>query len=73
MIIDTHSHPVTMDTESYPLADPNASYRPTAAGSMGLLKAEMDKVGVEKACIISAGSYGWDNSHAMDELRGRED
>ena len=73
MIIDTHSHPVTMDTERYPLADPNASYRPAAAGSMGRLKAEMDKVGVEKACTISAGFYGWDYSYAMDELRGRED
>ena len=73
MIIDTHSHPVTMDTDSYPLADPNASYRPAADGAMGLLKDEMDRSGVEKAFTISAGFYGWDNSFALDELRGRED
>ena len=73
MIIDAHSHPVTMDCERYPLADPNASYRPAADGSMGLLKQEMDAVGVDKAFTISAGFYGWDNSYAMDELKGRED
>lgn len=73
MIIDTHSHPMTLDTERYPLADPDASYRPTTDGSMDLLKVEMDKTGVVKAFTISAGFYGWDNSFAMDELAGRED
>ena len=73
MIIDAHSHPVTMDCERYPLADPDASYRPATDGSMSLLKKQMDAAGVDKAFTISAGFYGWDNSYAMDELQGRED
>ena len=71
MIIDTHTHIMTLDTKRYPLADPDASYRPTTDGAANLLKGEMDGVGVDKAFTISAGFYGWDNSFAMEALEGR--
>jgi len=73
LIIDTHTHIMTLDTRCYPLADPDASYRPTTDGAAGLLKAEMDAAGVDRALTISAGFYGWDNSYAMHQLQGRED
>ena len=72
MIIDTHTHIMTLDTEGYPLADPNASYRPTTDGAADLLKAEMDGAEVDRAFTISAGFYGWDNSYAMHQSQGRE-
>ena len=72
MIIDTHTHIMTLDTERYPLADPNASYRPTTDGAADLLKAAMDGAGVDRAFTISAGFYGWDNSYAMHQVRGGE-
>lgn len=73
MIIDTHTHIMTLDMERYPLADPESSYRPTTDGAADLLKVEMDAVGVDRAFTISAGFYGWDNSYAIDQLLGRED
>ena len=72
MIIDTHTHIMTLDTEGYPLADPNASYRPTTDGAADLLEAEMDGAEVNRAFTISAGFYGWDNSYAMHQSQGRE-
>jgi L-fuconolactonase len=73
MIIDGHTHIVIEDTQRYPLADPQASYRPTTNGSAALLKEQMQAAGVERALTITAGFYGWDNSSALDERKGNED
>lgn len=73
MVIDGHTHIVIEDTQRYPLADPQASYRPTTNGSAALLKEQMLAAGVERALTITAGFYGWDNSSALDERKGNED
>lgn len=73
MIIDGHTHIVLQDLERYPLADPQASYRPTTNGSALLLREQMQAAGVERALTITAGFYGWDNSSAFDECKGNED
>ena len=73
MIIDGHTHIVIEDTQRYPLADPQASYRPTTNGSAALLKEQMQAAGVARALTITAGFYGWDNSSALDERKGNED
>ncbi len=46
MIIDGHTHIFSPDTKSYPLADPNASYRPQTNGSALLLRTQMAAAGV---------------------------
>jgi hypothetical protein len=33
LIIDSHTHLMTLDTERYPLADPSSSYQPAFEGS----------------------------------------
>jgi L-fuconolactonase len=73
MIIDGHTHIVLQDTQRYPLADPQAFYRPTTDGSAALLKEQMQAAGVDRALTITAGFYGWDNSSALDERKGNED
>jgi predicted TIM-barrel fold metal-dependent hydrolase len=73
MIIDGHTHLFSLDTERYPLGDPESTYRPAADGSGDVLKKEMDAAGVDRALTITAGFYGWDNSTTMDTLEGRED
>ena len=73
MIVDGHTHLFSLDTERYPLANPEADYRPEADGSAETLKQEMDASGVDRALTITAGFYGWDNATTMDILRGRVD
>lgn len=73
MIIDAHTHIFSLDTERYPLADPNAAYRPQADGSAAMLRARMDEAGVNRAFTITAGFYRWDNSYALGQLTGNAD
>ncbi len=73
MIIDGHTHIVLEDTQRYPLADPNSTYRPETDGSAAILKEQMREAGVERALTITAGFYGWDNSSALDERKGNEE
>jgi L-fuconolactonase len=70
MIIDGHTHIFSPDTRSYPLADPNASYRPQTDGSATLLQTQMAAAGVDRAFTITAGFYGWDNQSVVDALPG---
>ena len=73
MIIDGHTHIFTLDTDRYPLADPDSDYRPQTDGSLDALRREMSAAGVNRALTITAGFYGWDNSYTMDSLKGNED
>ena len=68
MIVDTHTHLFAPDPVRYPLADPAASYRPTVAGSVELLRASMDEAGVDRAVTISPWPYRWDMSYVLDIL-----
>ena len=70
MIIDTHTHIFSADQERYPLADPQATYRPQTEGSAELLKRQMDEAGVDRALTITPGFYGWDNRYSLDALVG---
>jgi len=73
VIIDGHTHIFSLDTERYKLADPESSYRPQTDGSASVLKEQMSQAGVDRALTITAGFYGWDNSYALDQLKGNED
>jgi predicted TIM-barrel fold metal-dependent hydrolase len=56
MIIDAHTHLFSLDLDRYPLADPQASYRPVTDGTAERLRAQMDEAGVHRALNISPGS-----------------
>lgn len=73
MIIDGHTHIFSLDTDRYPLADPDSTYRPHTDGSAALLKRRMDRAGVDRAFTITTGFYGWDNRYTMDQLVGNEE
>lgn len=72
MIIDTHTHIFSADLERYPLADPQATYRPQTDGSAELLKRQMDEADVDRALTITPGFYGWDNRYSLDALAGND-
>ena len=67
LIIDSHTHLMTLDTERYPLADPSSVYQPAFEGSANALHEQMQLSGVSKALAISTGFYGWDNSYVLDQ------
>lgn len=73
MIIDGHTHVFCQDTQAYPLADPESSYRPATDGSAARLRECMAVSGVDRALTITAGFYGWDNRSTLDERAGNED
>ena len=73
MVIDAHTHLYSLDTERYPLGNPESTYRPEADGSPETLKAEMEATGVDRALTITAGFYGWDNATTLDHLQGGTD
>ncbi len=67
LIIDSHTHLMTLDTERYPLADPSSGYQPALESSANALHEQMQLSGVSKALAISTGFYGWDNSYVLDQ------
>lgn len=67
LIIDSHTHLMTLDTERYPLADPSLGYQPAFEGSANALHEQMQLSRVSKALAISTGFYGWDNSYVLDQ------
>ena len=73
MIVDSHTHLFAADQQRYPLFDPTAAYRPTAAGSVELLKEQMDAAGVDRAVTISPWPYRWDMSYVLDVLPANRD
>ena len=68
MVVDSHTHLFAPDAERYPLADPRASYRPLAEGSVERLRREMDSAGVDRAVTISPWPYRWDMRYVLDVL-----
>lgn len=68
MIIDTHTHLFAPNRDRYPLASPDALYRPLTEGSVELLKRQMDAAGVDRAVTISPWPYRWDMRYVLDVL-----
>lgn len=68
MIIDSHTHLFAPDSRRYPVADPQATYRPLTVGSVEFLRQEMDEAGVDRAVTISPWPYRWDMSYVLDVL-----
>src|SRR5262245_18375006 len=68
MIIDAHTHIFSQDLRRYPLADPQATYRPTADGAVELLRRQMVEAGVDRAVTIPPALCGWDARYALDAL-----
>ena len=70
-IIDTHTHVVSLDRETYPIEPPADLARmpwfdehPVDAAG---LVAAMDTAGVHGAVLVQAkGAYGFDNAYAAD-------
>ena len=72
LIIDSHTHLMTLDTERYPLAYPSSSYQPAFEGSAEALHEQMQVAGVSRALAISTVFYGWDNGYALDRQVGNK-
>ena len=68
MVIDTHAHIYTSDSDQYPIID--KPYTPPAgSGSPEGLIAEMDAAGVDKVMMVQTTTYyGWDNSFMRDTV-----
>jgi predicted TIM-barrel fold metal-dependent hydrolase len=66
--IDSHTHLFAPDPLRYPVADPQASYRPLTDGSVEFLRAEMNEAAVDRAVTISPWPYRWDMSYVLDVL-----
>ena len=70
-VIDTHTHVVSHDRASYPIAPPAdlarmAWFDEHPVDAAGLLAA-MDTAGVHGAVLVQAkGAYGYDNAYAAD-------
>lgn len=64
MIIDSHLHVWSDDSERYPWADEG----PSQPGSVELLLATMERHGIHKACIVQSIHYLFDNRYVADCL-----
>lgn len=64
VIIDSHLHVWSDDTERYPFVR-----TPRRPGSVELLLQTMDDAGVDKAVIVQPSNYGHDNRYVADCLR----
>jgi len=66
VIIDTHLHVWSDDSERYPFAEGRTQ---VGGGSVELLNQTMDEVGVDKAVIVQPIYYLFDNRYVADCLR----
>jgi predicted TIM-barrel fold metal-dependent hydrolase len=69
LIVDTHTHVISDDLETYPLSPaglPGAWYR-EAPHTAPMLLEGMDAAGVERAVLVQGvGAYSYDNRYAAD-------
>ena len=65
MIIDSHLHVWTQQTERYPW-QPIGDYIPENEASVEQYIALMDREGVDRAVLVQPTPYGWDNSYLLD-------
>ncbi len=69
MIIDSHLHVWSLETDRYPFAGKGT----TEEGSAELLLETMEKAGVDKACIVQPIHYLYDNTYVGDVVRAFPD
>ncbi len=72
MIVDSHVHVVSPDTERYPLSprDLSGTWYLDAPCSAPDLAAQMASAGVDRAILVQGvGAYTYDNSYAADSAR----
>jgi predicted TIM-barrel fold metal-dependent hydrolase len=68
-IVDGHLHVWSLDAARYPWQPVGGIRPPEHQGSPELLLECMAAAGVERACIIQPGAYGWDNTFVAETLR----
>lgn len=72
MIVDSHTHVVSSDTDRYPIAPrpgPGRSWWTGGDHSARALVAAMDAAGVHRAVVVQAvGPYGYDCRYAVDAV-----
>ena len=66
MIIDTHLHVWSADTDSYPFDD---GRQPISDGSIELLNTVMSAAAVDRAVIVQPIYYLYDNRHVAACLK----
>ncbi|WP_321920327.1 amidohydrolase family protein [Paraburkholderia tropica] len=77
VVIDTHTHAISPDTQRYPLAPVGGHQSEWSAKRQvdyeGLL-ASMDEAGIDRAVVVQASTvYGNDNSYVVDAVRAHPD
>lgn len=72
MIIDSHTHVWTLDSQRYPW-QPIGGYVPETPAPYTLLQAEMLSAGVDRAVLVQPTPYGWDNQYLLDALEAAPD
>lgn len=77
VVIDTHTHAISPDTQRYPLAPVGGHQSEWSAKRPvdyeGLL-ASMDEAGIDRAVVVQASTvYGNDNSYVVDAVRAHPD
>src|SRR3954465_7462467 len=65
---DTHLH-VFGDTKTYPVANPNALYRPPQDCDFAAVTALHDAMGIDRAVFVQPTIYGTDHSLLHDVLK----
>ncbi len=72
LVIDSHVHVWTGDPVAFPYAHPyeKAAYKPGAApGTVEVLIAEMDELGIDNCVLVQGIQHGWDNSYVASCLK----
>jgi predicted TIM-barrel fold metal-dependent hydrolase len=73
VIVDSHTHVMSADTDRYPTrADLGHWFH--GAGDVASLLAAMDEAGVDEAVLVQfVGGYGYDNRYVLDAQRQAPD
>src|SRR5438046_6886334 len=71
LVIDSHVHVWTNDTNAFPFAHPyDAKFKPPPiAGTIEILSEEMDRHAIDAAVLVQVIYYGWDNRYLAQCLK----
>ncbi|MCI0624062.1 MAG: amidohydrolase [Acidobacteria bacterium] len=71
VVIDTHMHVWTNETERFPFAHPfEANFKPPhVAGTVEMFVEEMDRHAIDHAVLVQVIYYGWDNRYVAHCLK----
>jgi L-fuconolactonase len=77
VVIDTHTHAISLDKQQYPLAPVGGHQSEWSAKrpvSFEQLLAAMDEAGIDRAVVVQASTvYGNDNSYVVEAVRAHKD